>query len=545
MGKTAGKVNLDDRNNPDIEGYLVKEGGSVKSKKKRWFLLKGKKVFYFKYKGDLFCKGFFELDEKSEVKLVHAKEFHIITSKRTYPCVSDTKEEATLWVEAVQKNLNILKGLPAVQIVQSISQLNLSGIQQPNPNIPPAQLQKQSSQSNITTPTPIVPIQPIQPIQPITQPVVVQPTPVVAQPTPIVANTAQSSPPKSATPPPQTRPTSATIGGGPIPTNINLNQAPAQGTRPSSGTISGPPQFIPPRPTTGPMAPQNIAARPVAVGQPQTTGGPPRKLPAVNQGSQLNLKPAAVSAPATQPTENGSGAPPPQYPPPQPGASKPLPQPNPQQLPGQPLKGQGPIAKPAAAPLVQTAPAQTSPIQSAPVQAAPPAQPTGQQQQQPPFNPNDPNQQQGFYYPPQQFMGYPPQGYYYPYGYPGYPPMQPGQQPPAPNADPNNPQAQQAPGQPPFTGYPPMQPGQQPFPYPPQQAPGQPQQPGTAGQPQPYPYPPMQPGQPYPYQYPPMQPGQPPYPYPAPGQQPTPYQYPYPQQPAASAAPTNAPQPIK
>ena len=34
--------------NPEREGWLIKEGGKVKSKRKRWFILKDSVLYYFK-----------------------------------------------------------------------------------------------------------------------------------------------------------------------------------------------------------------------------------------------------------------------------------------------------------------------------------------------------------------------------------------------------------------------------------------------------------------------------------------------------------------
>ena len=34
--------------NPEREGWLTKEGGKVKSKRKRWFILKDSVLYYFK-----------------------------------------------------------------------------------------------------------------------------------------------------------------------------------------------------------------------------------------------------------------------------------------------------------------------------------------------------------------------------------------------------------------------------------------------------------------------------------------------------------------
>lgn len=41
-------IRVDSLLNPEMEGYLVKMGGSIKTYKKRWFVLKGNTLYYFK-----------------------------------------------------------------------------------------------------------------------------------------------------------------------------------------------------------------------------------------------------------------------------------------------------------------------------------------------------------------------------------------------------------------------------------------------------------------------------------------------------------------
>lgn len=52
----------------DKEGFCTKQGGSIKTWKKRWFVLKGNKLWYFKNKTDTEAKGFIELEAGTIVR---------------------------------------------------------------------------------------------------------------------------------------------------------------------------------------------------------------------------------------------------------------------------------------------------------------------------------------------------------------------------------------------------------------------------------------------------------------------------------------------
>ena len=48
--RTTQVLGVKDLTSPDREGFLTKQGGSVKTMKKRWFVLKGDTLYYFKTK---------------------------------------------------------------------------------------------------------------------------------------------------------------------------------------------------------------------------------------------------------------------------------------------------------------------------------------------------------------------------------------------------------------------------------------------------------------------------------------------------------------
>jgi hypothetical protein len=52
----------------DKEGWCTKQGGSIKTWKKRWFVLKGNRLWYFKGKTDTEAKGYIDLERGTVVR---------------------------------------------------------------------------------------------------------------------------------------------------------------------------------------------------------------------------------------------------------------------------------------------------------------------------------------------------------------------------------------------------------------------------------------------------------------------------------------------
>jgi len=98
---------------PDKAGYLTKQGGSIKTWKRRYFVMKGKTLYYYKTPKDLQFTGKIELEPTSLVKEeVDKKKKNMIsvtTTKRIFFMFPDKPEEFREWVEAIQKNINALK----------------------------------------------------------------------------------------------------------------------------------------------------------------------------------------------------------------------------------------------------------------------------------------------------------------------------------------------------------------------------------------------------------------------------------------------------
>jgi len=83
------KVSVASLIQPEREGFLVKQGGVVKNWKKRWFVLKGKTLYYFNTRQDSVQAGQMHLNAECEIADGSAKtgqkdSLEIRTPERTY-----------------------------------------------------------------------------------------------------------------------------------------------------------------------------------------------------------------------------------------------------------------------------------------------------------------------------------------------------------------------------------------------------------------------------------------------------------------------------
>jgi len=76
---------------PDYDGYLTKQGGSIKTWKRRYFILKEKTLYYYKTPKDTFFTGKIELEPTSLVKEEQGK-------KKTQPFLNYNCETNLLYV---------------------------------------------------------------------------------------------------------------------------------------------------------------------------------------------------------------------------------------------------------------------------------------------------------------------------------------------------------------------------------------------------------------------------------------------------------------
>lgn len=106
------QISVASLNPPDREGFLTKQGGSIKTWRRRWFVLKGKRLVYFKSKTDVEATGIIELEADSFVRDERDKDkkrkfmFSVGTSRRVFFMFSDTEAEMTSWINAIKANID-------------------------------------------------------------------------------------------------------------------------------------------------------------------------------------------------------------------------------------------------------------------------------------------------------------------------------------------------------------------------------------------------------------------------------------------------------
>jgi len=89
------------------QGYLFKRGGIFKGWKKRWFVLKDGKLYYYSsQKTDVPPKGVitdvYKVDKHPKE---HSKDkdfcFSVYSPKRTYHCCADSSTDLEAWLEKI------------------------------------------------------------------------------------------------------------------------------------------------------------------------------------------------------------------------------------------------------------------------------------------------------------------------------------------------------------------------------------------------------------------------------------------------------------
>ncbi|KAH3761976.1 hypothetical protein Pelo_6199 [Pelomyxa schiedti] len=87
---------------PDKAGFLTKQGGMVKSWKKRWFVLKGNTLYYFVTTSDNEPTGVIDMAGarvSASSRFKHALE--ITTIDRVYPIAAESAAEMNSWIAAL------------------------------------------------------------------------------------------------------------------------------------------------------------------------------------------------------------------------------------------------------------------------------------------------------------------------------------------------------------------------------------------------------------------------------------------------------------
>jgi len=99
------------------EGWLTKQGGSIKSWKRRYCILKDSKLYYFKGPKEPVFQGRVDLESNSLVKEEPPNKekkknlISVTTSKRVFFMYPDTKEEVQSWVDAISQGIERAKSV--------------------------------------------------------------------------------------------------------------------------------------------------------------------------------------------------------------------------------------------------------------------------------------------------------------------------------------------------------------------------------------------------------------------------------------------------
>ncbi|XP_073420315.1 pleckstrin homology domain-containing family H member 2 isoform X4 [Dendrobates tinctorius] len=91
-------------------GYLLKMGGKLKTWKRRWFVLKGGELLYYKSPSDVIRKpqGQIELNSYSHIVRGDGKQtVQLVTEKRTYYLTADSPNILDEWVRVLQNVLRV------------------------------------------------------------------------------------------------------------------------------------------------------------------------------------------------------------------------------------------------------------------------------------------------------------------------------------------------------------------------------------------------------------------------------------------------------
>eukprot|EP01120_Amphizonella_sp_Union-15-10_P006940 TRINITY_DN2299_c0_g1_i1.p1 TRINITY_DN2299_c0_g1~~TRINITY_DN2299_c0_g1_i1.p1 ORF type:complete len:448 (+),score=95.83 TRINITY_DN2299_c0_g1_i1:106-1449(+) len=114
MSAAPRAISVESLNPVEREGFLTKQGGSWRNWKKRWMVLKGPCIYYFKTKKDKDLTGSITLTKDSVVKKDEKKKycFSVSTSARTFFMFSETQIEQDEWMNSINQAIENLKKNP-------------------------------------------------------------------------------------------------------------------------------------------------------------------------------------------------------------------------------------------------------------------------------------------------------------------------------------------------------------------------------------------------------------------------------------------------
>ncbi|XP_054853527.1 pleckstrin homology domain-containing family H member 2 [Eublepharis macularius] len=116
LPKTCSSSSESGKNEPlEKSGYLLKMGGKVKTWKRRWFVLKGGELLYYKSPSDVIRKpqGQIELSASSRILRGDGKQtVQLTTDKRTYYLAADSPNILEEWIKVLQNVLKVQAASP-------------------------------------------------------------------------------------------------------------------------------------------------------------------------------------------------------------------------------------------------------------------------------------------------------------------------------------------------------------------------------------------------------------------------------------------------
>nr|XP_056709597.1 pleckstrin homology domain-containing family H member 2 [Euleptes europaea] len=116
LPKTCSSSSESGKNEPlEKSGYLLKMGGKVKTWKRRWFVLKGGELLYYKSPSDVIRKpqGQIELSASSRIVRGDGKQtVQLTTEKRTYYLTADSPNILEEWIKVLQNVLKVQAASP-------------------------------------------------------------------------------------------------------------------------------------------------------------------------------------------------------------------------------------------------------------------------------------------------------------------------------------------------------------------------------------------------------------------------------------------------
>eukprot|EP01103_Thecamoeba_quadrilineata_P009919 TRINITY_DN202_c0_g1_i1.p1 TRINITY_DN202_c0_g1~~TRINITY_DN202_c0_g1_i1.p1 ORF type:complete len:469 (-),score=84.70 TRINITY_DN202_c0_g1_i1:80-1486(-) len=126
------------------DGFLTKQGGSIRTWKRRWFVLKDAKLYYFKTAKDTEVTGIIPLETKSVIKeepFEMRKKKHTFSvkpndnAKRIYFIFADKAEDAKSWVTKINESISKINPATAAANGAATRLTETKPAEKPAPNV--------------------------------------------------------------------------------------------------------------------------------------------------------------------------------------------------------------------------------------------------------------------------------------------------------------------------------------------------------------------------------------------------------------------------